>query len=905
MNRNKVRNRVRNNATRKMDLKKKMTAGLAVSMAGLMGTMPVFAADPADNRVSKDETVYVNADANGTEQEITVSNWLKNAGTQKNLKDETELENVKNVKGDETFEKSKDAITWQTNGADIYYQGTTDKELPVSMKMTYYLDGKEMSPEALKGQSGHLKIRIDYKNHAKKTVKVDGKKQDVYSPFVMVTGLILPDETFSNVVIDNGKVISDGQKNMVMGIAMPGLKESLGLNSADFKEVSDDIQLPESVEITADVTDFKMGATFTIALSDLLDEMDWKNVTDFDTLKNSLNDLEDAALQLVDGSSRLSEGAETLGSSYEEFDQGVQTLKDGINTLQSGTGDLKSGVDSYTAGADQLNAGIQQYLGANGELNVKVTEYVNGVNKVVKGVEDYTAGASQLSEGITSYIGGEQQLAAGAAQLTALKDGLIQTKDAVGQLYEAIDGAGGNDIQAASEKLAEGTQKLKDAVDGMNGLLAQVDTMTATGQQLITQTEGLSKVMQEQIAVPVQKMLATGQKLMELLGSLTTQLETINADSEASLSQAKEAMVNGVNAQIAEKNGQIAAVNNAAAAANAQVEAVKAQISSQIAAAEANGNTELAASLQSALAAVSGISVDAGISELAPVAVSDNAVKAGAVDVSQLKALLENMQKSFGEVEGTVKGLMPQLAEMQKKMDEITAMKDQIPVGMTDQLKDSVSALNTGMQGLYAAIGSYADNVKKLNEGMAATVPDASQGIDQLHAGFAQLNAANDALLQGAAKLQQNTPVLVSGVQTLAGGTTELSGGLNQLGTQLSSGGALLAGNSQALREGVNTLVAGTNKLSDGGNTLASASGEVKNGIAQLSDGASQLKDGAEKFNEEGIKKLQKTVEDALEKILDKVDALTSEDCAYDTYSGKADNMDGNVKFIIETDAIE
>ena len=139
----------------------------------------------------------------------------------------------------------------------------------------------------------------------------------------------------------------------------------------------------------------------------------------------------------------------------------------------------------------------------------------------------------------------------------------------------------------------------------------------------------------------------------------------------------------------------------------------------------------------------------------------------------------------------------------------------------------------------------------------------------------------------------------------MAGGTTELSGGLHQLGTQLSSGGALLAGNSQALRDGVSTLVQGAGQLSDGGNTLASASGEVKNGIAQLSDGASQLKDGAEKFNEEGIKKLQKTVEDALEKILDKVDALTSEDCAYDAYSGKADNMDGNGKFIIETDAIE
>lgn len=899
------RNKVRSNTNRKMDLKKKMTAGLAVGMAGLMGTTPVFAAEPADKKVSKDETVYVNADAQGTEQEITVSNWLKNAGAEKNLKDETELENVKNVKGDETFEENGDAITWQTNGVDIYYQGTTDKQLPVSMKMTYYLDGKEITPEELKGQSGHLKIKIDYTNNAKKTVNIDGKKQEVYSPFVMVTGLILPDETFSNVMIDNGKVISDGQKSMVMGIAMPGLKESLGLNSEDFKEVSEDIQLPESVEITADVTNFTMGSTFTIALSDLLDDVDWKNVTDFDTLKNSLNDLEDAALQLVDGSAQLSEGTQTLGSSYAEFDQGVQTLKDGIHTLQSGAGELKSGVDSYTAGADQLNAGIQQYLGENGELNVKVTEYVNGVNKVVKGVEDYTTGASQLSAGITSYIGGEKQLAAGADKLTALKDGLSQTKDAVGQLYAAIDGTGDKDIQVASQKLSEGTKKLNDAVSGMNNLLSNVDTMTATGKDLITQTEGLSEVMQNQIAVPVQEMMKNGQELMKILSAVTTQLETISADSEAAVSQAKEAAVSEVNAQIAERNGQIQAANQAAAAANEQVEAAKAQISAQIAEAEANGNTELAASLQSALAAVSGISVDAGVSEIAPVTVQDVPIKVGSVDTTQIKALLESMQNSFGEIEGTVNGLTPKLTEMQKKMEDIAELKEKIPAGMADPLKASVSELNTRMQELNAAIGGYAANMKKLNDGMAVTVPEASQGIDQLNAGFAQLGAANDALLQGAAKLQQNTPVLVEGVQTLAGGTTELSGGLHQLGTQLSSGGALLAGNSQALRDGVSTLVQGAGQLSDGGNTLASASGEVKSGIAQLSDGASQLKDGAEKFNEEGIKKLQKTVEDALEKILDKVDALTSEDCSYDTYSGKADNMDGNVKFIIETDAIE
>ena len=208
---------------RNKKLRKKMMAGLAVGMAGIMGTMPVYAAD-SNAVVSKEETVYVNANADGSETKITVSDWLKNAGLEDVLKDQSQLDGIKNVKGDETFENSNGNVTWQTDGKDIYYQGTSEKELPVSVKFTYYLDGKETAPEDLKGKSGKLKIRIDYANHAKQEATIDGEKEEIYSPFVMVTGVILPEEKFSNVVIDNGKVISVRQSNIVLGIGMPVLK---------------------------------------------------------------------------------------------------------------------------------------------------------------------------------------------------------------------------------------------------------------------------------------------------------------------------------------------------------------------------------------------------------------------------------------------------------------------------------------------------------------------------------------------------------------------------------------------------------------------------------------------------------------------------------------------------------
>ena len=222
---------------------------------------PAFAANGTSNsEVYKEETVYVNAKASGKTDKVTVSNWLKNSGSVSgDLEDESTLSDIKNVKGDEKYTSDGDKLTWATDGEDIYYQGTTDKKLPVSVKLKYYLDGKEMKPSELKGKSGHLKITVDYKNNEKKNVSVDGKDTEVCTPFVMMTGMILPNETFSNVTIDNGKIISDGNKNIVVGFGMPGLKDSLNLSS----EESDKVTIPESLSIEADVTDFTMSRIST------------------------------------------------------------------------------------------------------------------------------------------------------------------------------------------------------------------------------------------------------------------------------------------------------------------------------------------------------------------------------------------------------------------------------------------------------------------------------------------------------------------------------------------------------------------------------------------------------------------------------------------------------------------
>ena len=207
-----------------------MSAMMAVGIA-----MPVNAAGKKDSKKEdKTETVYVNANADGSVDKITVSDWLKNHSSSDTLEDFSNLENIKNVKGDETFTQNADgSIVWDSKGNDIYYQGESNEELPVTMKVTYYLDGQQMDPKDMAGKSGEVKIRFDYYNNSNETVKVKGKNYNVKTPFTMVTGMILSSDVFSNIEVTNGKVISDGDKNVVVGLAFPGLKSSLNLASYD------------------------------------------------------------------------------------------------------------------------------------------------------------------------------------------------------------------------------------------------------------------------------------------------------------------------------------------------------------------------------------------------------------------------------------------------------------------------------------------------------------------------------------------------------------------------------------------------------------------------------------------------------------------------------------------------
>ena len=810
------------NRNRKM--KRKITASLAASLAVVVGAVPVLAAESSikqlnTDNVYKEETVYVNADASGNQTSVIVSNWLKNAGSEKELEDSSILKDIQNVKGDETYQASGNSLTWKTEGKDIYYQGSTDKKLPVSVHFTYYLDGKEMNPSDLSGKSGRLRIKVAYENNTRQTVEIDGKKESIYTPFALLTGMILPDEIFSNVTIDNGKVISDGQRSIVLGIAMPGLADSLGLNKTDSSADLLSLDIPETLEISADVENFSMDPTFTIALSDILDFLDTNGISDMSELTEALDDLEEATLQLVDGSEESFNGTDTLNSNYQELDSGIQTLKAGIDTAASGSNTLAEGI----------------------------TTYING--------------AAQLSDGAVSYVNGEQQIADGARQLEPLIAGLNNIHEGTALLYSAMDGQGSadEDLRVASGQLAAGTQLLKDNLDKMSGILDSLDSVEQLGGQLISEAQALSSTLQNQVATPLQSAAGAASQLKEQLKTLESGLSSAAAAAAQSAAEQLNIQIEAKNTEMQTKAGQVQAE------ANQKLSGARNAIQSQLDALDQSANPEAAQALQTALQQLDGDVTVSQPEALQPISASDLNITIpdeALAPLMQTLTILETSAQQFASFLANPE-FSSQLETMQKQLEALSSF--QVPTGSVSLLKQSVNALNDGMQQLDSAIGSLSGKVKGMNE-QTASLPEAGAGIQTLLYGFDTLGQHNGDLISGAAELTQSNPLLFQGVQTLQTGTAQLS---------------------------------------DGALTLQNGSSQVKGGIEQIKDGARELKDGMQEFNEEGIEKMTSALKDEFGELMDRIEALNSNTCAYDTFSGKTDAMDGNVKFIIETEAIK
>lgn len=460
-------------------------------------------------KISKDESVYVNADESGATTKITVSNWLKNAGINGTINDESDLKDIQNVKGDETFTQNGEDVQWSAGSDDIYYQGTTDKELPVGVEIKYELDGKEIAAKDLLGQSGKVKITVSYTNKSKSTQTINGEKQEMYTPFVMATGIILPDDKFSNVEVDDGKIINEGSNNIVVGFGVPGMAESLDLD----EDAAD--KLPEGFTVTADVTDFSIGNTITFASPSILSDLELDDIDDLDDLENKLEKLVDSSEDLVDGSKTLSDKMGELEDKFDDYQDGEKSLNKGIKDLVNGGTTLKKGVKEYTDGVDTLAKGTQSYV--NGAKQI-----TDGNQKLYEAVKDMPSSYKEFSDGLQAYTKGVDTLAdtKTAKQLTdgadAVTAGIGTLNENLGKLESSYDNykllADGLKAQAAqiSDPTQKATilayvQKLEELYQGQK---ASVGALVSA-----TNNESTLKSGASQVAAGIKKVMTGAQTL--------------------------------------------------------------------------------------------------------------------------------------------------------------------------------------------------------------------------------------------------------------------------------------------------------------------------------------------------------------------------------------------------------
>lgn len=639
------------------------------------------ATDSEDTGFSKEESVYVKADASGNVKKTTVSEWLKNPekGT---ISDTSELKDIKNVKGDETFETgSNNNVSWKSEGNDIYYQGTIDKELPVDVKVSYKLDGKSISPKDLKGKSGKVEIQFSYDNKSKQTVNVNGEDVEMYTPFTMVSAMMLSSDEYSNVSVENGKLISDGDKNIVVGVAFPGLANDLNLKDLDM-----DIDIPETVTITADVKDATVGTSITMASAELMNEFGLDDIDSFDDLQDSIDDLEDATNQLVDGSKEAADGSKELAD-------GVGTLNDGAGTLASGAGTLADGVNT---------------------LNEKSGTLVSGVNTLASGVGTYTAGVASIaknsqliSDNMQSLQGGvnklEEQIAAQATQgLGEIKTNINNAKTGVDQINSAITTSLGEGKPGVQGILSNASQ----ALTGADVTIDQNDVNVTVNSVSLKNSESVNKIIEDSALSDDEK-----NALKNAINSAITK-DNMNIEYKVELNENGNSKLNSAQQKIATANGLVTTANGTLSQLSDSMNTISGGLS---ALAGENGIGQLEAAF-----AKNG-SVDQGFAQLGQ-------------GVSELAAGTQALADGAAELNKNSAPLMAGVTSLKDGGSQLASGVSQLASG-ANQVADGAGILAGGTQTLLDGANTLADGNQTLADGMQEYKEEAIDKLTDLFNG--------------------------------------------------------------------------------------------------------------------------------------------------------------------------
>lgn len=720
-----------------------------------------------DNDADKDESVYLISDANGNVNKTIVVDHLKNKDKKDTLEDASNLSDIENVKGKEKFTQSGDKLTWQAGGKDIYYQGTATEEPPVTQKVTYYLDGKEISPEDLAGKSGKVKIRFDYTNTTSYTETVNGEKQTVSVPFAAITGLVLGDG-FENIEVTNGKAEVSDSSSVVLGYALPGLKNSLGIKD---KDLDGDVNIPEYMEMTADVKNFSMPAamTFVVNASDYV-STDGIDTSDLDDM---INDLKDASTQLQDGSKTLAEGTDTLTD-------GLSTLQSKLGTFASGVGTLQSGLKTYTDGVSTLSGGLNK-------LNSNVPTLSNGITTLNSSAKSLNDGVALLNATVSAkFTDSEKKTLLDQVHSTLesqkseiekqAQTTVASQKTAIQKQAQSAVDLQKTDIQkqaqsTVADQKEDIEKKAQAAVDDQKEQIKSVAAETVKQQETEIKNQAASAVEQE---------FTSGKT------------DYITNEAKKQLASIKPVIESGVKAQfvqkMAEKNPAITDYDSAKTFFDQNV-------GMKDGAAEACVNEQ----------------IDTIINNLA------GSVASTAKDASKIaagEAAYTAASQTAGEAAYTGASLAAGTAAY-------TAARQ--TAGEAAYAGASLAATTAAYTGASqaATTAAYTGAVSGAEQ---ATITSAEQTKATVAASINQKQANGYSLVTGMKALADGTQTLYNSVPTLTSGIKQLVDGSNTLvanNAQLNSGASQLADGTNQIVSGVDQLTTGSHTLSEGAHTLA------------------------------------------------------------------------------------
>lgn len=729
---------------------------LSAVMAGSMMPVTVFAQNNDENPTEKTETVYSVLNSDGSISDTIVSSWLHDEDGINNIKETLNLTDVKNIKSNEKPSKDGNTYTWNAKGNDVYYEGTGTKQLPVSVKLRYELDGQEMSAKDMEGKSGHLKLTISFTNNYSEVKNINGKSIVIHPSYLAGGMLNMSTGNFTNVKCESGKIVNDGTNEMLAFANIPGLNETL--RSAGLDKVNNQLGISDDVTVEADVNNFDLGSimvgmTNEIDLASELGEIgSVSELTDgIDQLIEADDQLIDGSKQLYDGTTQLKEGVAPLSSAYPQ----IETLTNAFDQLHDGTTTLSTGLNQYTAGVDQLNVVSKQNLyklsmGAttlNTSLNNK--ESKSQLNQLVQGSQALDAGIQNLNE----QVNGDDSMLK-PDMVKNLTEALKTTNEQVGKLGQVL-----NDLQDQEGAFVDLSNQITKASENINKL----GTLQTSFKEV---TDGASAIITAD---------------NEQIKSVDDQLAAIRTKEINALNASIEALKNAANA-VPEDD----------------TTGAKAKIEEQINALESQKAT---------LGDASSLSVT--LKDL-------NQCQAG-IDkiVADSKETLEELNAVYNSSKTDIKNLSTKLDEAKKSIEVLNGVMKQLNEnGITsEEFEKKVNTLKAGVEklaknspALANGVATLANKLNNLGEGLNGLDSGMSQAYTGITQATSQLSDNSDSLRNGAKALNDGTAQLSaskSKMSELTSGLTKLSDAVDQLNDGAQQ---LYEGNEQFKSEGLDQL---------------------------------------------------------------------------------------------------